>query len=240
MRIAGRHIPLLFAISCLGVVPLLHSHATNDPVFYIQLLGCIACSAVFALVLVRDVRTPIALSTLVWWPLMALVLLAVLSAFWALNAAEAIFSAVRWLSALGFVLICQVVLARWPDSLLQFCRVIVVAIGCLAIIGLLQAGGIDPFGLSDGHYSPTGFQANRNFYGSALFLGIPFSVYTFFKSPKGWKIGAVAAVVLMVTGIVVAGTRAALVPLLLASIAYPPVIIVRRMRGAKRMLTVLA
>ncbi len=165
----------------------------------------------------------------------ALALLAGLSAMWALNASEALFVAVRWMSIGSYLLLCQILLTRWPDSLLQIFKVIMVALSGLAIFGLLQANGIHIFNLSDGHNSPTGFQANRNFYGSALFLGIPFSIYAFFRSALGWKIGAVAAIALMIVGIVVAGTRSALVPLLLAAILFPPVIIAKRLKGKMRL-----
>ncbi len=239
MRTHGSYIPMIFAVAFCGLVPLLHSHALNDPVLYPQLLGMVAAGILLAALSLRQAPKPLAISVQPAWVLAALGLLALLSSAWALNPAEAWFAAARWLLALGFLLVSQIIFTQWPQTLLLMCKVLIVGMSGLAVTGILQSLGIDPLALSDGYHSPTGLQANRNFFGSAMLLGIPFACYAIFQSKGTWKIAAIVAIALMVAGIFVAGTRAAFVPLVLGLLLLPPIMIWKRLQGRSRLAAML-
>lgn len=240
MRVLRNYIPLAFAIALLGIAPLLHNRSLNDPILYPQLLAIAITGMLAAAALGITADASIKVQHWAWWPLGGLTLLTFLSSAWALNPAEAWFLGARWLIVGSVVLLAQVVLARWPDVLHTLCKVLVVAMSAIAVIGLLQAQGIDPLRLSDAYHSPNGTQANRNFYGSALLLGIPFTAYGMFKLGRGWQVAGGLAIGLMVTGIVVAGTRAALVPLLVGLVVFPPLVMARRLKGMSRGIALVA
>jgi O-antigen ligase len=239
MHTHGSYIPLVFAMAFCGLVPLLHTHVLNDPVLYPQLLGMVAVGGLLTVLLLRQGTSPVTVPMQPAWALAALGLLAGLSSTWALNPAEAWFVAARWLLALGFLILSQIVLGQWPQTLLLMCKVLVVSMSGFALIGILQSLGIDPLALSDTFHSPTGLQANRNFFGSAMLLGIPFASYASFQSKGAWKIASIAAIGLMVAGIFVAGTRAAFVPLILGILLFPPILIWRHRQGRSRLAAML-
>jgi O-antigen ligase len=240
MRPKLAHLPTAFAIALFGVVPLLHSRALNDAVLYPQLLGLVACAGILLAWLYVGKADAPAVPHLAWWPLSALVLWNALSATWALNPAEAGFATARWALLLALLLLSQMVLQRWPETLLTLCKVLIVNLGLLALIGIMQHRGIDPLGLSDKFHSPVSLFANRNFYGSGMVIGLPLVGYGLLQLPKAWRIAGIVTVVLMLLGIVISGTRAALVPLLLGVAIMLPVVVWRRYAGKKRILGLVA
>jgi O-antigen ligase len=234
-----RYLPSTFAIALLGIVPLLHSLLLNDPVLYPQLLGMAACAGLLAVWLLLRWKSAVELPRQVWWPLGAFVVLAAVSATWSLNAAEAGFVTARWVLVFALLIVSQIALQQWPTTLLLVCKVLIVSMSVAAIIGLLQWQGIDPLGLSDRHHSPTGVMANRNFFGSALAMGIPFAGYGFFRLPKAWRLPALVSIGLMVSGVMVSGARAASVPLLIGAAVIAPIAIWRSLQGQRRWLALL-
>ncbi len=236
MRSLGKYIPACYAVAFWGLIPLLHSTSLNDPVLYPQLLGLVVGCMALAAVGLWQWRAAVELPWQVWIPFAGLIVLTGLSSIWSLNPAEAWLVSARWSAAFAFLFLTQLILKQSPGSLLGICKVIIVSMSLLAGIGLLQMQGIDPLHLSDLHHSPVGMMANRNFYGSALVLGMCFALYGFFKLPSTWRILAAAATLLMMVGVVASGARAALVPLLIGLVVLPPAAIWRRAGGKMKVL----
>ncbi len=173
--------------------------------------------------------------------MLALALWTGLSMFWALNKAEAWFSFLQLSLGFAFFHLSRKAIQYLPNLLETVVKTLLVSMGLLAMIGLLQRIGIDPLGLSDKLFTPNATMTNPNFYADALLLGLPFCIYGIFKlDSRVWRMLAGLTIGLILAGIAISKARSSLIPLLLAAIFFPPVIIWQKWKEKTRWMALLS
>ncbi|MEY3444959.1 MAG: hypothetical protein RLZZ519_3240, partial [Bacteroidota bacterium] len=166
VRFQGRHIALIFAIACFGVMPFAFSGKLLDPARYPQMV--VLCLGMAALLLplakpkVGQSDAPSAAVSKVSVLMLALALWTGSSMFWALNKAEAWFALLQLSLGFTFFHLSRKAIQQLPNLLETVVKTLIVSMGLLAMIGLLQRIGIDPLGLSDKLFTPNATMTNPN------------------------------------------------------------------------------
>lgn len=136
----------------------------------------------------------------------------------AVNFGEAFYESAR--SLLNFILLFAVAVAagKEPGSVMQLCKALTVAALLHGAVGILQYYGLAfrdiPGGAlsspNDPHPSwPHGLMANRNLFGSAMVLLLPFALFVWYKCRKMWRAVAVCSLIILTASVLLSQTRSA-------------------------------
>ncbi|MEO6405997.1 MAG: O-antigen ligase family protein [Ferruginibacter sp.] len=127
----------------------------------------------------------------------------------AVNAAAGLYELLRILLNLVLLFIIIETIRRSVEKISLLVKVIIVVSIVHSIIGILQFYGIGFLNIPGANQQPYGLMANRNLYGSAQALTIPFLLYACFSSTSKWKIAALSAMGLVTISILLSQTRSA-------------------------------
>ncbi len=149
------------------------------------------------------------------WPLLAKVVFIlgivygiwnIISLFTATNQQQAYYGISRhFLNILVLFIITQIA-ANEEGYLLRICKLLSVAAVIHSLVGVCQFYDI-AFNELPGNFKPYGFMGNRNLYGSAQVLLIPFAVFTLYKGSKFWKYLAAVAIAGIAVSAILSQTR---------------------------------
>lgn len=145
--------------------------------------------------------------------------------FSATNKQQAYYGISRHLLNMLLLFIITQIAANEEGYLLRLCKLLSVAAIIHSLIGVCQFYDV-AFNDIPGNYKPYGLMGNRNLYGSAQVLLLPFAIFTIYKGSKFWKYPAAVAVAGIAVSAILSQTRSSwlaglvslLVGLLLVSI----------------------
>lgn len=195
------------------VLPLSFSRTTLDPVLSIR--HHILCTFVFAFALYFFVirKTPVQLS---FPPLIKALFAAglayciwnVIALVTAINLKESIFETSRSFTNLFFLFIVMVAVYNDRSKVLALCKALTIMAIIQGLVGIFQYYDL-AFTNLPGNFKPYGLMANRNLFGSAQVLLLPFCVYTLVAASKPWKYISGLAFAALAASILLSQTRAA-------------------------------
>lgn len=225
----------IFAVTCLGVMPFAYWAKLLDPVRYPQWM--VMALGMLPLIIQGIRQKPTSPQPIhrFWWLALPALAWGLASMAWALSASEAWMLSAQFAFCSTFLALARQALAAHPGFQRLATKTLIISSALQALLGILQARGVDPFSLVATSGIPEGTMKNPNFYADALLLGLPWAVYGMLRlEGRGWQIGAGLSAALCVAGIVVSGARSSLVPVLLAASFIAPVIIWKQANGTKR------
>lgn len=123
------------------------------------------------------------------------------------NVAPGYFDLGRYLLNLIFLFLLMEGVRQEPSGLLKLCKALVIGSMIQSFVGILQYYQI-AFTDLPGNAVPYGLMANRNLFGSAQVLLLPFVIFVLFKAEKKWKYTAVFTLMAAALSIVLSQTRA--------------------------------
>ena len=126
----------------------------------------------------------------------------------AVNYHEGYYEISRHLLHLVLLYIIMNAVTQESPGLLKICCIVTLVALLQGIVGILQFYEIAFTGLP-GNYKPYGFMTNRNLFGSAQALVLPFAIYVFYAGKKIWKIIAAAAFIAIIVSLILSQTRSA-------------------------------
>ena len=126
----------------------------------------------------------------------------------AINYHEGYYEISRHLLHLVLLLIIMTSVMHEPVKLITVCNVLTVVALLHGIVGIFQFYEIAFTGLP-GNFKPYGFMTNRNLFGSAQALLLPFALYTFYAGSRSWKITAGISVIVIIISLLFSQTRSA-------------------------------
>ena len=126
----------------------------------------------------------------------------------AINYHEGYYEISRHLLHLALLLIIMTTVMHEPAKLISVCNVLTIVALLHGIVGILQFYEVAFSGLP-GNYKPYGFMANRNLFGSAQALLLPFAIYSFYAGKRSWKITAAITLTVIIISLLLSQTRSA-------------------------------
>ena len=194
------------------LLPLLFSRQTLDPTISTRYIFLAAFSGLFVLFFYvwRKKTTAIASTKIkiVFALGIAFGAWSITSMVNAVNIAEAIYPVSRYFLQLILLFIIMNTVMNEEGQVLKICKVIMLLSIVHSIIGIMQYYEMG-FENIPGNFIPYGLMANRNLFGSAQMLVIPFSIYTIYKASRGWKITSIVALLSIIISLVLSQTRSA-------------------------------
>jgi len=155
----------------------------------------------------RVVSTPSFLIRLIFITGAAFALWNLLGLFGAINYHEGYYEISRYLlDLILFFIVIQAVIQE-PAAVKNIFYILTIIALLHSLVGILQFYEI-AFTEIPGNYKPYGFMANRNLFGSAQALLLPFAIYTFYAANRSWKIISVVAITGIFVSLVLSLTRA--------------------------------
>jgi O-antigen ligase len=132
----------------------------------------------------------------------------ILCLFNATNSAESIYPVGRFFLQLILLFIIMDTVMKEEQQVLRLCKAIMLFSMVQSLAGI---GQYYEFGFENipGNFIPYGLMANRNLFGSAQMLVIPFLVYTLYKGSKGWRIISILSLAGIVISLLLSQTRSA-------------------------------
>ena len=135
----------------------------------------------------------------------------------------------QFLNIILFWLIVQMV-RKEEQQVIKICKILVVVAFIESLAGILQYYDLAFHDLPGNESLPYGFMANRNLFGSAQVLILPFVLFVIYKGSKLWKYSSALAAILVGWSVILSQTRAAwlalavqiVVGLVLVLIFLPP------------------
>lgn len=152
------------------------------------------------------------------WPLLPKLVFAfgVLYGLWnivpmllAINKEEAYFIIGRHFLSLLFLLIVIVTMLETQNKYIYIARLLSVTALLHSIIGITQFYEIGFEEIQGNSARPIGLMANRNFFGSAQMLLLPFAMYSFFKDRSIWRFISGTAFCMLLFSVIISQTRSA-------------------------------
>jgi O-antigen ligase len=194
-------------------LPVLYSDTTLDPVIPIRYLLLCAFLVAFTIYffVIRKTAVPFSLP-----PLAKILLLTGLTyCLWnlvalysAINPKESVFETSRTFANLFFLLIVSLAVYKERNRVLGLCKALVVMALVQSVVGILQYYDLG-FTNLPGNFKPYGLMANRNLFGSAQVLLLPFGLYTLFAGKRIWKYVSAISLIALAFSILLSQTRAA-------------------------------
>jgi O-antigen ligase len=193
-------------------LPLLFSTQTLDPTISTRYIFLAAFTGLFVLFFYIWRKRTTAITSLKIKIVFALGIAfgawSIMSMVNAVNIAEAFYPVSRYFLQLILLFIIMNTVMNEEGQVLKICKVIMLLSIVQSIIGIMQYYEMG-FENIPGNYTPYGLMANRNLFGSAQVLVIPFSLYTLYKASKGWKIASIVALVSIIISLLLSQTRSA-------------------------------
>jgi O-antigen ligase len=147
----------------------------------------------------------------------------------AINTAEGYYAIGRHFLNLVLLFIVMIVAISEESQAVKLCKAFVILSIIQSIVGIWQFYDLGFTDIPGANAQPFGLMANRNLFGSAQMLMLPFVLYSFYKAGKMWKYASVLALMVLIISLVLSQTRSAwlgslaivLFSLLLVSIFSP-------------------
>jgi len=194
------------------VLPLMISREALDPaitVRYIFLGIFTLLYLAFFYLLNRNSIKSAGLTRLVFMIGAGYVAWAVLGTFVAINKPAAAYEVLRYALILTVLYMVFQLTVREESRLIQISKVLLVVSIIQSVVGIFQFYGISFTELPGANAMPYGLMANRNLFGSAQALLLPFVVYVYFAGNKTWKGLAILSASMLVISLVLSQTRSA-------------------------------
>ena len=196
----------------LFILPFLYSENVLDTAVSVRYI--FLCSFILLFVLYffawkkRFIAIPSLLIKIVFITGAAFALWSLLSLTGAINYHEGYYEISRHLLHLVLLFIIMTAVMQEPAQLLKICCLVTVVALLQGIVGILQFYEI-AFTRLPGNYKPYGFMTNRNLFGSAQALLLPFTIYTFYAGKKSWKIIGACSFAVIIVSLMLSQTRSA-------------------------------
>lgn len=222
-------------IVLIGVLPVLFSRQTMDPaiaVRYIFISGFMLLFVLYFFARTRSMRS-FSFPSLVKWVFAAgagFAIWLLVSMGSALNFREGYYELGRHLLNLVVLFAVMVTITREESQSLKLCKALVLVSFIQSMAGIGQYYELAFTDLPGANAKPYGLMANRNLFGSAQALLLPFVLFVIYKAGRTWKWLAGIAAAGLIVSILLSQTRSAwlataaiiLVSLLLVSIFSIP------------------
>ena len=201
-------------VALLLILPVIFSREVQDPAItprYVLLSIFAGLFSVFFYVIKKtQTRYPFpSLAKFTFIAGLALTAWSVLSLFSAVNPTAGFYDILKQLLNLLILFFVLTMIAQDETAVLKVCKVFVVVAAIQSLVGIFQFYEIAFQQLPGANAKPYGLMANRNLFGSAQALLVPFVVYVLYKASAKWKYAAIASLVILFYAIVISQTRAA-------------------------------
>ncbi len=126
----------------------------------------------------------------------------------AINVKEGYYEVSRHVLNLILLFLVMTTVMQEEPKILKLCKALLLVSMLQSFVGILQNYGI-AFTDLPGNYKPYGLMANRNLFGSAQVLLLPFVAYVLYKASKGWKYLSIFALTGLIISVLISQTRSA-------------------------------
>ena len=194
------------------VLPILFSRETLDPTITLRYIFLSSFVILFILffylrkkinfVLTPGIKIAFAFGT-------AFGLWSTCSLFYAINPSAGYYETARHFLNIILLFIVFVTIQKEESQLLKICQAILLMSVVQSFVGILQFYDLAFSDLPGANEKPFGLMANRNLFGSAQALVIPFLIFVLYRAKKGWKYAAGIALTGIIISIVISQTRSA-------------------------------
>lgn len=210
-------------IALVMVLPFLYSNKTIDPVLSIRYISLGWFVLFFSLFFYVIKRTPVLipsnkLTKSVFLLAIGFVLWSVLCLFFSINHSESLYEVLRYLLNTALLFLVVAAVKKEPLLIFNLCKAMVIVALIHSFVGILQyfklaftdipgSGAANPN--DPGAPLPHGLMANRNLFGSAQALLLPFVLLAIYKSGKIWRLAGIVSLVAALISIAMSQTRSA-------------------------------
>jgi O-antigen ligase len=190
-------------IALVMILPFLYSTQTMDPVLsirYVFLSGFVLLFLIYFLLFNNRYTTTIPqLVKAVFLASIGYGVWSLISAFKAINLQEALYETARHFLNTVMLFVVMITVNREPEKVMKLCKGVTLVAIAQSLIGILQFFNIAFSNILGAEgYKPIGLMANRNLFGSAQVLLLPFILTVLQSAKKSWSYIALTA--LFVTG----------------------------------------
>ncbi|HEX7903307.1 MAG TPA: O-antigen ligase family protein [Chitinophagaceae bacterium] len=205
-------IPWLIVL--VAVLPILFSDKTMDPVIPVRYIFLSAFALLFVLYFfiikkqVTAIQFPL-LNKAVLATAIGFVAWSIVAMWGAINYREGYYEIARYCLLIILIIIVWITTVQEETALLKLCKAIVFVAMFHALVGILQFYEIGFTKIPGANAKPYGLMANRNLFGSAQALLLPFVLFVLYKASRVWKWLASAALALLVFSLLLSQTRSA-------------------------------
>lgn len=215
------------------ILPVLFSRVTLDPVITVRYIFLSVFILLFLLFffIIKKINFALGLPVkIIFASGIAFGIWSVLSLFSAINPSAGYYETARHFLNLILLFGVFVTAQKEEGQILKLCKAVLLMSIAQSLAGILQYYDLAFTDLPGANAKPFGLMGNRNLFGSAQALVIPFIIFVLYKAGKLWKYLAVAAITGVVVSIVISQTRSAwlaatsiiIVSFLLVIIFSPP------------------
>ena len=196
------------------LIPVLYSEKTLDPNIVIRYIYVciILLGMVFYFYIIRKTAFQIPQSFLVravYALGIAFAGWSIISMFSAINYREGYYEVSRHLMNIILLFLVMITISKEETQILKLCKVLVLVSIFQSFVGILQFYDLAFMELPGANAKPYGLMSNRNLFGSAQALMLPFVIYLFYKAGKFWKITGAAAIICIIVSLLISQTRSA-------------------------------
>ncbi len=196
------------------LIPVLYSEKTLDPNITIRYI--FMCSVLlgmaFYFYIIRKTAFQIPQSFLVrsvYALGIAFAAWSIISMFSAINYREGYYEVSRHLMNIILLFFVMITISKEETQVLKLCKVLVVVSIFQSFVGILQYYDLAFTQLPGANAKPYGLMSNRNLFGSAQALLLPFVIYVFYKAAKSWKLISAGAIICIIISLLISQTRSA-------------------------------
>lgn len=196
------------------VLPMLFSRATIDPVIAPRYIFLSVFVLVFVLFfyLLRKKAVTISYAPLIKWVFglgLAFGLWSLFTLSFAINIAEGYYQIARHFLNLTLFFAVMVTISNEESKAGKLCKTFIILSIIQSIVGIWQFYELGFTDIPGANANPYGLMSNRNLFGSAQMLMLPFVIFSLYKSGKKWKYAGVFALVALIISLVISQTRSA-------------------------------
>jgi O-antigen ligase len=195
------------------ILPLLISSMTSDPVLPIRFIGLsifCCCLTIYFLLIKKNLSLTIPrLPRLVFLAGLLFGAVACVSLAFSINPGAGYFDLAKHFLQLTFLLLCVLIFTKEPAAAAVVCKGLVIAAMLQSLVGVLQFYEVAFAGIQGANDKPFGLMANRNLFGSAQLLVLPFVLYILYAGSRFWKAAASASIFLLIFSLILSQTRSA-------------------------------
>ena len=196
------------------LIPVLYSEKTLDPnitIRYIYTCSILSGMAIYFYI-IRKTTFQIPQSFLVravYALGIAFAGWSIISMFSAINYREGYYEVSRHLMNIILLFFVMITVSKEETQILKLCKVLVVVSIFQSFVGILQYYDVAFTELPGANAKPYGLMSNRNLFGSAQALLLPFVIYLFYKADKFWRVISAAAITCIIVSVLISQTRSA-------------------------------
>ncbi|MEO6537156.1 MAG: O-antigen ligase family protein [Ferruginibacter sp.] len=201
-------------IFLLLVLPVIFSRQTLDPAISTRYILLSVFIAIFVIFFYWLKKTPVILP---YPPLIKYTFMlaigyvgwSLISMFLSLNMVAGYYEVARGLLNIVLLFLITEMITSKDTSILKLSKAFVLIALVQGIIGILQYYDLAFTDLPGANAKPFGLMTNRNLFGSAQMLVVPFVLYVFYKSSGAWKYASAFAGFILVISLIISQTRSA-------------------------------